>query len=202
MLQFRNLAGRRETAAQKEKAVVLLSVKGGFSVEAELAKEMNISDKCFVAIQEDTATGTIYIGRGKDGVIARNEAGEPIKDGRGRFTFEKEGDGSFATENAGTISFNNAYGWKLLGGTASAKKVFTIGEGVEVSLEDKEGALYNTVLYPLVFQKDQPITERKKIIKSEAVVEEDSQAMVSEEAQDEEVATVSYGASTFDDEDL
>lgn len=204
-LQFRNLAGRRETTTQKEKAVVLLSVKGAFAVEEELAKEMNLSDKCFVAIQEDTTTGTIYVGRGKDGVIARNEAGEPIKDGRGRYTFEKEGDGSFATSNAGTITFNNAFGWKLLGGTASAKRVFSIGEGVEVSLEDKEGALYSTVLYPLVFVKEQPITERKRIVKSEPVADEDV-AKNTGEAQDLEVAQATYEsaqpAAFLDDEDL
>ena len=87
-LQFFNAVGKRETKKVDGATVMLEPTRGNFRVYPEVAKLLGLKDGSFVTVQEADVTGegkmTVFIGKGKDGVVKVDENGQELTDKRGR----------------------------------------------------------------------------------------------------------------------
>lgn len=159
-LQFENLVGKRQAKGELEEVVIAETARGNFRITPKVAAKLGISTGSFVTMQ--ASNGTVYIGKGKDGVAKMNEDGSFVTDARGHRVYEKEGFGAQVTEiNPGTNIYrlSVAAAWTTAGGNEDVKKVFELGEGVEATLPTDNGT-FTTVMYPLVFLRDEAKQER------------------------------------------
>ena len=76
-LQFFNLVGLREQKGGDEAVIMLEPTRGNFRVSPEYAKQLGITDGSFVTVQVAEVNGvkTVFIGKGKDGVVEKDEEG-------------------------------------------------------------------------------------------------------------------------------
>lgn len=163
-LVFENLVGRRETKGEAEAVVMAEVTKGNFRISSDVAAKLGITDGSFVVMQHEKTTDTVYIGKGKDGDAIVDENGEYVVDARGHRTYEegKEGFGALAREitpGSGVIRTSVSAAWAAIGGDTEKKKLFTLGEGVEVTLPTGNGT-FATTLYPLEFLREEDKMER------------------------------------------
>lgn len=162
-LQFFNLVGKRETKGTDEATVMLEPTRGNFRISPKVALQLGITDGSFVTVQEavvnaETGETQVFIGKGKDGVPAVDEAGNFIVDGRGRKKYTEDGFGASVKEiNPGTniYRFSVASAWESLKGDTDKRMYFTLGEGVNVNVPIGDGAVHTTTLYPFVFDKEE-----------------------------------------------
>ena len=162
MLQFENQVGKRETKSNFEEVVVAEVTAGHFRLSPKVVEKLGVQDGSAITVQK--AGDVYYIGKGKDATLQKNEDGTYATDARGRrIAVEgQEGFGATARElspGSNILRFSTSAAWMGVGATGEVKKVFKLGEGVETTLNTGNGTL-TTVLYPLVWERDEPKTER------------------------------------------
>ena len=177
-LQFFNAVGKRETKKVDAATVMLEPTRGNFRIYPEIARLLGLKDGSFVTVQEADVEGngkmTVFIGKGKDGVVKLDENGQELTDKRGRKVYETNGFGASireVTAGSNVFRFSVSSAWETLDGDTEKRKYFKLGEGMEVSLPMEEGGVHTTVLYPLSFVKEEPKLKRgEKDDVDEAVV--------------------------------
>lgn len=162
MLQFENQVGKRETKSNFEEVVTAEVTHGNFRISPKVAEKLGVQDGSAITMQK--AGDVYYIGKGKDAVYQTNEDGSPATDARGRRVAVegKEAFGATAREitpGSNVLRFSTSAAWMGLGANGETKKVYTLGEGVEASLNTGNGT-HTTVLYPLVWERDEAKAER------------------------------------------
>lgn len=187
-LVFTNLVGRRDVKGEGEAVVIAEVTKGNFRLSNEISNQLGITDGSFVIVQHEATTGKVFIGKGKDGEALKDEAGNYIVDPRGHRQYNKgqEGFGALAREitpGTGVIRVAVSSAWQEVGGSTEEKKVFTLGEGVDVNLPTGNGT-FSTTLYPLEFLRTEPKLERvgsKSSPKATIDTSDDEEGFVAEE---------------------
>lgn len=209
-LQFENVLGRRASVVVAGGETVTTETStGNFKMGGALSAKLGIKDGDALTVQK--AGDVYYIGKGKNGVAELDENGKEKTDDRGRTVFV-EGQEPFGAivrdinEGGAYQRFSASAAWSGLGGSADVKKVYTIGEGVDVSLEMPNGGTHTTTLYPLVFSKDEAKIVRAKKADSESADSAVADASVAQNdvAVQGAVTEVNDGfkAPDFNDEEL
>ena len=196
-LQFFNAVGKRETKKVDAATVMLEPTRGNFRIYPEIAKLLGLKDGSFVTVQEADVEGngkmTVFIGKGKDGVVKVDENGQELTDKRGRKVYETNGFGASireVTAGSNVFRFSVSSAWETLDGDTEKRKYFKLGEGMEVSLPMEDGGVHTTILYPLSFVKDEPKLKRgEKDDVDEAVLGDTAElsAEVASDFQEEEL---------------
>lgn len=179
-LQFFNLVGLREQKGGDEAVIMLEPTRGNFRVSPEYAKQLGITDGSFVTVQVAEVNGvkTVFIGKGKDGVVEKDEEGNDKVDGRGRKIYAEDGFGASVREirpGSNIFRFSVTAGWDALNGDTEKRKYFTLGEGIEVTLPTGDG-VHSTTLYPLTFER-----EEDKLVRSTSEVANDEESVANTE---------------------
>lgn len=160
---FQNITGKKETKGFTEPVVIVCPTPGEFRLTPLVQKQLDIKDGDFgLIVLDPNDSSKVYIAKGVAGIPVRDEEGNLIKDGRGRYTYE-EGSGFGATlrtasEGSLNLKLTGAAGWNAVGGNTEQNQLFLLGEGVEGAVptgaKDAAGedVLHSTVFYPLVFK--------------------------------------------------
>lgn len=197
-VQFFNAVGKRTDSTSKVESDVIIAegTLGSFKMMPEVAAKLGVTDGSFVTVQTFVIDGVtrVAIGKGKDGVLQRDEEGNVVLDNRKRRVFEKDGFGAMLSEVApGTnvLRFSVASAWKDLGmGEGEVKKLFKLGEGGTVVLPIGEGDSLTTELFMLEFLRDEAkqASVGTKKSKDDAPASEGAEQAQTETAQAEEAS--------------
>ena len=193
-LQFFNAVGKRETKKVDATTVMLEPTRGNFRIYPEVAKLLGLKDGSFITVQEADVEGsgkmTVFIGKGKDGVVKVDENGQELIDKRGRKVYETNGFGASireVTPGSNVFRFSVSSSWETLDGDTEKRKYFKLGEGMEVTLPMEDGGVHTTILYPLYFVKEEPKLKRgEKDDVDEAVLADNAEAKEPSAAFEEE----------------
>ena len=211
-VQLSNAVGKRTDSAIKAEGDVIIAegTVGSFKMMPEVAAKLGVKDGSFVTVQTFVIDGVtkVAIGKGKDGELKRDEAGNVVLDNRKRRVFEKEGFGAMLSDvGAGTnvLRFSVASAWKDLDmGDGEVKKVFKLGESGTVVIPTGDGGDLTTELFMLEYVRDEAkqATVGTKKTKEEAPEAEGS-ANTAEAPQAEQALPAQDDfAQGFADEDL
>ena len=192
-LQFFNLVGVREDKTVDEAIVLLEPTRGNFRISPQIAKALDITDGSFITVQKAEVDGEVkvFIGKGKDGVIAKDENGKDKVDGRGRKIYEQDGFGASVREvrpGSNIYRFSVTAAWDALGGNTDKRMYFTIGEPTEVNIPVGEGDFFTTTLFPLTFARE----EDKLVRGSSSLDSSDEEEQATAEVVGEQAATQAF----------
>lgn len=196
---FTNITGKKETKGFSEPVVIVCPTPGEFRLTPLVQKQLDVQDGDFgLIVLHPNDSSIVLLAKGIAGVPMRDEEGNLIKDGRGRYTYE-EGSGFGATlrtasEGSLNLKLTGAAGWNAVGGSVEKNQIFTLGEpiegGVPTGAKDAAGeaVIHNTIFYPLVFKSSKDKAKRGEgkvsegVVADEADFDEDEPEYTEEEA--------------------
>ena len=132
---FKPLVNVRTQRDEFSENVIATSVTGAFRFPPLAAQKLNIADfdavTLFSDVDEDTKEVSVYIAKGHNGTIARDENGEMLKGERNTTVFEESDpmDGAIVRETtAGSkiLGVTSSATWKMLGGSKDKELVMDL----------------------------------------------------------------------------
>lgn len=194
MLEFKNITGKKDGKVYNDETVLVSSTKGDFKITPLAAKKLEVKDGDFaLLVVHPDDNKRLFITKGLDGVITRDENNVIQKDGRGRVLYE-EGTGvgavvRQASEGSPLLKVSATAAWNAAGGNADKVRTFRLGEGVEGTVptggttETGDPETITGIFYELEF-----ISERDKsarTVKTAKAEGEDTDVATAEEAVEE-----------------
>jgi hypothetical protein len=173
---FKPLVNVRTQKDEFSENVIATSVTGTFRFPPKAAAKLDIKDydavSLFSDVDEETGTVSVYIAKGHNGTIKRDENGAIVTGGRNTTEFEESDpmDGAIVrttTADSKVLSITSSATWKMLGGSKDKELELSLTSIGEMDYPLPSGEFKYGEVFELTVIKERASAARPRTEKAE-----------------------------------